>query len=540
MNSLAVKNIASLHVHRVGVAHSDRLPLALLHGWGSDSACWQPLVAELEKEYCLYLIDLPGFGGSSHVTMPSAEGLLAQLEEISEQVIACKAHWVGWSLGGMLASAFVTRSPERCASLTTIACNAKFVADDAWPNACAETTYHAFLQGFSGDVPTTLKRFFVLQGQGDKQRKKITRYLSENLPDLGEGNMHSWDSGLTLLNQLDNRRALAASSVPHMALFGENDALVPVASAKTMLQENMCDTFRVINESGHAPHVGQPHVVAKALRNFTVRQENPYDRDKQRVAHSFSAAAASYEKAAALQARVAKKLVSLQGDLSGTLCDIGCGTGFCIDEIRPHNPNVIGLDIAPGMLAYCREKNQHTPVNLVCADFENLPLKAASVDGIVSSMSVQWSENLPALFRQFRAALNEDGWLLFSTLGPKTLHELRTAWESVDGYVHVNQFAPVQQVNNALNDAGFEITQCHTENDVLRYGHVMDLMRDLKAIGAHNVNAGKNQGLSTRKRFQALAEAYEHFRSDDAQEHGGTLPATYEVVYCLAKVKQLG
>jgi malonyl-CoA O-methyltransferase len=59
----------------------------------------------------------------------------------------------------------------------------------------------------------------------------------------------------------------------------------------------------------------------------------------------------------------------------------------------------------------------------------------------------------------------------------------------------------------------------------MTYGTVRDLMRDLKAIGAHNVTAGRPRGLGGR---QALAAAEEYY---EAWRRNGVLPATYEVVY---------
>ena len=50
-------------------------------------------------------------------------------------------------------------------------------------------------------------------------------------------------------------------------------------------------------------------------------------------------------------------------------------------------------------------------------------------------------------------------------------------------------------------------------------------MRDLKAIGAHNVNAGRARGLTGKSRLTRMIAAYEAFRRD------GRLPATYEIVY---------
>jgi malonyl-CoA O-methyltransferase len=50
-------------------------------------------------------------------------------------------------------------------------------------------------------------------------------------------------------------------------------------------------------------------------------------------------------------------------------------------------------------------------------------------------------------------------------------------------------------------------------------------MRDLKAIGAHNVTAGRPRALAGRARLERVRQAYEGYRRD------GRLPATYEVIY---------
>ena len=50
-------------------------------------------------------------------------------------------------------------------------------------------------------------------------------------------------------------------------------------------------------------------------------------------------------------------------------------------------------------------------------------------------------------------------------------------------------------------------------------------MRELKAIGAHNVTRGRARGLTGRGRLAAMTRAYEPLRRD------GALPATYEVIH---------
>jgi malonyl-CoA O-methyltransferase len=59
----------------------------------------------------------------------------------------------------------------------------------------------------------------------------------------------------------------------------------------------------------------------------------------------------------------------------------------------------------------------------------------------------------------------------------------------------------------------------------LTYADVRALMRDLKAIGAHNATAGRPPGMTSRAVLEAVERNYERFRQ------AGKLPATFEVIY---------
>jgi malonyl-CoA O-methyltransferase len=121
--------------------------------------------------------------------------------------------------------------------------------------------------------------------------------------------------------------------------------------------------------------------------------------------------------------------------------------------------------------------------------------------------------------------LNTDGLLMFSTLGPDTLKELRAA-SSVDGeHVHVSRFIDMHDIGDALVRAGFASPVLDVEHITLTYDDVMAVMRDLKSIGAHNAAEGRSRGLQGRGFLKQLTENYERFRQD------GKLPATFEVIY---------
>ena len=108
------------------------LPVVLLHGWGADSRVWGEFAGRLNQTLSLVVIDLPGFGQNQSLAQ-SVEALLPQLPE--------RAFIVGWSLGGMVATAIAERAPDRVAGLVTLAANARFAASPSWPTALAEETF---------------------------------------------------------------------------------------------------------------------------------------------------------------------------------------------------------------------------------------------------------------------------------------------------------------------------------------------------------------------------------------------------------------
>ncbi|HSN17015.1 MAG TPA: malonyl-ACP O-methyltransferase BioC [Gammaproteobacteria bacterium] len=251
-----------------------------------------------------------------------------------------------------------------------------------------------------------------------------------------------------------------------------------------------------------------------------------------RVGASFDRAAPDYDAAAFLQKEVGGRLLErleLMADVPTRILDVGCGTGRPTRELQRRYPKaeVIGADLAPAMLKMAAKKQPWFSRNarFVCAEASRLPVADASCDLVYASLLLQWCEDLDATLLEWRRVLRPHGLLLFSTLGPDTLKELRAAWAAADGFNHVNRFLDMHDVGDALIRAGFVEPVMDVEHITLTYEHATGLMRDLKTIGAHNVTAGRRRGLMGRGRLKAFSDAYERFRS------AGRLPATYEVVY---------
>jgi malonyl-CoA O-methyltransferase len=154
-----------------------------------------------------------------------------------------------------------------------------------------------------------------------------------------------------------------------------------------------------------------------------------------------------------------------------------------------------------------------------------LPLAAGSVDLVWSNLALQWIGEPFAAFEEFLRALRVGGLLLFTTFGPDTLKELRAAFSGIDGATHVGRFIDMHDLGDLLVEAGFADPVMDMETITLTYADGLAMMRELKALGAHNATVGRPHGMMGRERWRRVLAALERFRRE------GRLHATYEVVY---------
>ena len=262
--------------------------------------------------------------------------------------------------------------------------------------------------------------------------------------------------------------------------------------------------------------------------------------DKKHMRNAFQRAAADYDASAVLQREIADRLLARLDLIKLTparILDAGCGTGYGARALARRYPraHIIGMDLAPGMAMQAREQRKAQSDirqwlsrgrdRYVCGDVEFLPLATASVDMVFSNLVLQWCDARLA-FAEFLRVLRPGGVLMFSSLGPDTLRELRHAWATVDAASHVHAFVDMHDLGDALVRAHFADPVMDTEYLTLTYADVMAVLRELKAIGAHNVAPQRSPSLTGKHRFARFVSAYESQRRTD-----GTIPATYEVVY---------
>ncbi|MGD9583770.1 MAG: malonyl-ACP O-methyltransferase BioC [Lysobacterales bacterium] len=257
--------------------------------------------------------------------------------------------------------------------------------------------------------------------------------------------------------------------------------------------------------------------------------------DSRRVRAAFGRAAPGYAALARLQAQIEDQLLERVGELPlqpARILDVGAGTGRAAAALRRRftRAETIALDLALPMLKVAaRRVGWWRPFRRVCADANALPIADGSIDLLFSNLCLQWCEDLPRVFAEFRRVLRPGGWLLMSSFGPDTLIELRHSFAAVDGDPHINRFLDLHELGDALLAAGFKDPMLDVERLRIGYPDVPALMRELKGIGAGNADRERRRGLTGRRRMQRVFGHYETLRGEDGQ-----LPASYEINFAQA------
>ena len=257
--------------------------------------------------------------------------------------------------------------------------------------------------------------------------------------------------------------------------------------------------------------------------------------DRKAMRTAFEKAASSYDAVAVLQQEVADRLVDRMKLMSMkpvSILDAGSGTGFVSQLLATRYPKakITALDLAFNMLKQAKGKRTfkqrwNKNFNYVNAEVESLPFADASFELVISGLTLQWCQDLPKVFAEFKRILAPGGLLIFSSFGPDTLKELRQSWAEVDELAHVNAFADLHDVGDALLQTGFADPVMDMEMLTVTYKDVKTVMSDLKQIGAHNVMQGRSHNITGKNKLQKMIKAYEQFRAD------GLLPVSHEIVY---------
>ncbi|MFT6987476.1 MAG: pimeloyl-[acyl-carrier protein] methyl ester esterase [Psychromonas sp.] len=239
--------------------------LVLLHGWGVNSAVWEPVIEQLSQHFRLYLIDLPGFGKSKGLS----EYTLQTIVDAIVAVLPERAAWCGWSLGGLVATYASYIYPDKVSKLIQVCSSVKFVAETSWPGV-ESSVFDNFKQAVQTDRDKTLGRFIGIQAMGCASGRKDASTLKKLLAGTEQAESKALLAGLELLNKSDLREKFSQLAVPCLSLFGQFDSLIPLQTGQEMgclLAKSQQKTFK---NSAHAPFISEVDAFNASVINFMI------------------------------------------------------------------------------------------------------------------------------------------------------------------------------------------------------------------------------------------------------------------------------
>jgi SAM-dependent methyltransferase len=168
----------------------------------------------------------------------------------------------------------------------------------------------------------------------------------------------------------------------------------------------------------------------------------------------------------------------------------------------------------------------------VVCDEERLPFAAASLDLVVSTLALHWTNDVVGALIQIARALKPDGLFIGAFLGGVTLTELRQSLVAAESEIlggagsRVSPFADAADAAGLLSRAGFLQPVADVDRVTVTYAHPLALLADLRRMGETNVLAERHPRPLTRTLLARTCEIYaERFAGPD-----GRVPATFEIL----------
>jgi SAM-dependent methyltransferase len=175
------------------------------------------------------------------------------------------------------------------------------------------------------------------------------------------------------------------------------------------------------------------------------------------------------------------------------------------------------------------------PGSTVVAEQDLPPFATASIDLVMSCLTLHWINDLPGTLIQIRNMLKPDGLFIAAMLGGGTLHELRDAMLAAESEAtggaspRVSPFAALADAAALLQRAGFALPVADLDTITVTYPDAFALMRELRGMGESNAVAGRQKSFTQRSVLFGAAAHY-------AEAHGdaeGRIPATFEILYLI-------
>ncbi|XP_017772593.1 PREDICTED: NADH dehydrogenase [ubiquinone] 1 alpha subcomplex assembly factor 5 [Nicrophorus vespilloides] len=219
--------------------------------------------------------------------------------------------------------------------------------------------------------------------------------------------------------------------------------------------------------------------------------------------------------------------------------DIGCSRGYISKHISPDSieelilcdtsqANLDSVIVADGV-----------KIRKKVLDEENIEFEPNSLDLVISSLNLHWVNDLPKAFKKILEGLKQDGVFMASVFGGDTLYELRSSLQLAElerrGGIspHISPFTEVRDIGSLLTRAGFTMLTIDTDEVVVNYPTMFELMWDLKGMAESNAALNRSLHLHRDTQFAAAAIYQQLYGKYDQDTAENSVPATFQIINML-------
>jgi len=234
--------------------------VVFFHGpWGLT---WDPFLDELARSFTVYAPEHPGTTPGAPDEIYHLDGLwdlVVCYEEVLEGLGVESSAFVGHSFGAMVACEVAAAHPDRARRVALI--DPLGFWRDADPITNWMLLNPAQLPGhiFRDPDGDAARRMFA---PGDDEEAMLAARVRLTWA-MGATGKFIWpipDKGL--------KKRIHRVKAPTLLIWGKEDRLVPSVYAEEFVRRLAGARVQTVDDAGHAPHLEQPEIVARMVRDF--------------------------------------------------------------------------------------------------------------------------------------------------------------------------------------------------------------------------------------------------------------------------------
>jgi sigma-B regulation protein RsbQ len=255
--------------HAVQVTgNRDGQPMVFAHGFGCDQTLWRFVAPAFEQDFRIVTFDYVGAGRSDRSAYDpqryaTLDGYAADILAICRALELEDVVLVGHSVSAIVAILASIAEPERFSDLLLITPSPRYLDDPPdYRGGFSRADIDGLLQMLDVNA-IGWASFLAPIVMGNPDRPELTTDLEATFCSI-DPVMARQFAEVTFLG--DNRVDLAKVSTPSLIVQCANDAVAPMEVGDYMHRHLARSAIKVINATGHCPHVSHPAETIAAMR----------------------------------------------------------------------------------------------------------------------------------------------------------------------------------------------------------------------------------------------------------------------------------